>query len=52
MENLMMQVVLAKINNKTSLHSLYLKTIKRQQIYASIEGSKVVFVILNVIMQV
>jgi hypothetical protein len=31
-----------KINNKISLLSLYLKTIKRQYIYSSIEGSEVV----------
>jgi hypothetical protein len=31
-----------KINNKISLHSLYLKTIKRQDIYSTIEDSEVV----------
>jgi hypothetical protein len=29
-----------KINNKISLQSLYLKTVKRQYIYLSIEASK------------
>jgi hypothetical protein len=31
-----------KINNKISLYSLYLKTVKRQYIYSSTEGSEVV----------
>jgi hypothetical protein len=33
-----------KISNKISLYSLYLKTIKRQHIYSSIEDSEVVHV--------
>jgi hypothetical protein len=33
-----------KINNKISLYSLYLKTVQRQYIYSSIEGSEVVLV--------
>jgi hypothetical protein len=51
MENLTIQIVLMKINNKISLWSLYLKTIKGQHIYSSIEDSEVVLC-LNVIMQV
>jgi hypothetical protein len=38
----MIWVVLMKINYKISLYSLYLKTIKRQYIYSSIEDSEVV----------
>jgi hypothetical protein len=33
-----------KMNNKISLQSLYLKTIRRRYIYASIEASEVVLV--------
>jgi hypothetical protein len=41
MENLMVKAVLMKINKKIPLHSPYLKTIKRQYIYSSIEDSEV-----------
>jgi hypothetical protein len=44
MGNLVIQVVLIKINKKLSLHSLYLKIIKRQYIYSSVEDSEVVLV--------
>jgi hypothetical protein len=44
MENLMMQVVLMKINKKIPLLSLYLQTIKRQYIYSSIEDPEVVLI--------
>jgi hypothetical protein len=33
-----------KINNKISPYSLYLKTVKRQHMYSSIEGSEVALV--------
>jgi hypothetical protein len=36
--------VLKKINNKISLYSLYLGTVKRQYIYSSIKDSEVVLV--------
>jgi hypothetical protein len=36
--------MLIKINNKISMHSLYLKTVKRQYIYSSIEDSEVILV--------
>jgi hypothetical protein len=42
MENVMMQVMLTKVNNKVSLSSLYVKTVKRQYIYSSIEDSEAV----------
>jgi hypothetical protein len=44
MENLIIYVVLMKINKKLPLYSFYLKTIKRQYTYSSIEGSEVVLV--------
>jgi hypothetical protein len=40
----MIKIVLMEINNKISLYSLYLKTIKRQYNYSSIEDSEVVLV--------
>jgi hypothetical protein len=33
-----------KINKETSLYNLYLKTIKKQYIYSSIENSEIVLV--------
>jgi hypothetical protein len=43
MENLITLVVLMKINKK-SLYSLYLKTIKKQYVYSSIDDPTVVLV--------
>jgi hypothetical protein len=40
----MIFIVLMKMNEKMSLWSLYLKTIKGQYIYSSIEDSEVVLV--------
>jgi hypothetical protein len=44
MKNLLTEVMLIKINNKISLYSLYLKTIKRQHIYSLVEDTEVVLV--------
>jgi hypothetical protein len=44
-ENLMIEAVAMKIYKKISLYSFYLKTVKRQYIYSSIEDSEVVFVL-------
>jgi hypothetical protein len=44
MENLTILAVLKKINKKLSLWNIYLKTIKIQCNYSSMEGSEVVLV--------
>jgi hypothetical protein len=44
MENVMIDAVLMKINKKLSLLSFYLRPIKIQYIYSSIEDSEVVLV--------
>jgi hypothetical protein len=41
---LLARLVLMKTNNKVSLYSLYLKNIKREYVYPSIEGAEVVLV--------